>query len=139
MNIGQAAEASGLSADTIRFYEREGVLPPPPRRENGYREYTAEHVGVLRLACGLRELGLPLPDIGATVEVVHEGTCGYVRTAMVEMLWGTLHEIEQRIGQLDRTRDELTTLLGGLRAMRPVDQRVPEITACPCVEMVRGQ
>ena len=56
MNIQKAAEASGLTADTIRFYEREGVVPPAPRRENGYREYTSEHVAVLRLARGLRDL-----------------------------------------------------------------------------------
>ncbi len=60
MNIREAAATSGLSADTIRFYEKKGVLPRPPRRDNGYRSYTDEHVATLRLARGLKDLGLGL-------------------------------------------------------------------------------
>ncbi|HWQ28729.1 MAG TPA: MerR family DNA-binding transcriptional regulator, partial [Dehalococcoidia bacterium] len=56
MRIGEAARASGLSIDTIRFYERTGTLPAPPRGANGYRRYTPEHVETLRLAAGLRAL-----------------------------------------------------------------------------------
>ncbi len=60
MNIQEAAHRSGLSADTIRFYERKGVLPRPPRGANGYRQYTEEHVATLEFARGLRDLNLPL-------------------------------------------------------------------------------
>ena len=47
LTIGQAAAASGLSPDTIRFYEREGVLPRVPRGTNSYRGYPPEHVETL--------------------------------------------------------------------------------------------
>ncbi len=70
MNIQEAAEASGLSADTIRFYERKRVLPRPPRAANGYRAYTEEHLATLRLTKSLRDLGLPLSEIGSIVAVV---------------------------------------------------------------------
>ena len=56
MNIGEAANASSLTPDTIRFYEKKGILPRPPRLASGYRHYTEEHVATLRLAKALREL-----------------------------------------------------------------------------------
>ncbi len=69
MNIQQAADASRLSPHTLRFYERKGVLPRPPRSPNGYREYTEEHVATLRLAKGLRELELPLSDVAPILSI----------------------------------------------------------------------
>ena len=44
MRIGQLAQSVGVDTQTIRFYERQGLLPPPGRQENGYRVYTEKHV-----------------------------------------------------------------------------------------------
>lgn len=135
MNIQKAAEASGLTADTIRFYEREGVVPPAPRRENGYREYTSEHVAVLRLARGLRDLGAPLTDVATILPVAHDGTCGDLREALIGTLAEVLSGITTRIEDLGRTRGELTAILDGLREMEPTDIRVPGLDGCRCVEL----
>jgi DNA-binding transcriptional MerR regulator len=136
MNIREASEASGLSSDTIRFYEKKGVLPRPPRRENGYRTYTAEHVATLRLARGLRDLGLPLPDIGGILPVAHDGTCGELRETLGSTLEGALVEVEQRIDELTRTRSELRAILDGVGAMTPQSRNVPGVSPCGCVQLV---
>ena len=129
MNIGAAAEASGLSADTIRFYEREGVLPPPPRRANRYRDYTPEYVAILSLAATLRDLGLPLDDVGSVLAVVRDGNCNEVRTAMIDTLSGPLEQIETRLLRLRQTRDQLQHIVQG--------SAVPGLT-CQCVEVLQA-
>ena len=136
MNIRKAAEVSGLSADTIRFYEKKGVLPSPPRRENGYREYTEGHVETLRLARGLRDLGLPLAEVSTILPVAHDGTCGDPRETLLGTLDQACGEIERRIEELERTRGELTLILDGVRRMAPDSQQVPGRDACGCVQLV---
>ncbi len=69
MNIRQAANASSLTPDTIRFYEKKGILPHPPRLASGYRHYAEEHVSTLRLANGLREFELPLAEVAPILSV----------------------------------------------------------------------
>jgi DNA-binding transcriptional MerR regulator len=136
VNIQRAAEASGLTADTIRFYEKKGVLPAVARLPNGYRDYTDLHVATLRLAKGLRDLGTPLDEVAAILPVAHDGSCGDVRETLSETLSATLSEIESRIEELSRTRSQLGTILDGLREMRPEDSRVPGMTPCGCVRLV---
>lgn len=139
MNIQQAAEASGLSPDTIRFYERREVIPRPPRRDNGYREYTDEHIATLRLAKGLRDLDVPLADVGSIVAVAHDGTCGALRGTLIDTLSGALSESEARIRALTHTRNELAALLTGLRNMSARQRRVPGMARCECVRLVAGK
>ena len=136
MNIQQAAGASGLTPDTIRFYERKGVLPRPPREENGYRSYTEGHVLILRLAKGLRHLGVPLEDVRPMLAVAHSGTCSEVRQDMIGSLEQALAETERQLAELLHVRDHLGQILSGLRAMRPADKAIPGMTACECVQLV---
>jgi DNA-binding transcriptional MerR regulator len=138
MRIGEAAKASGLSVDAIRFYERSGVLPPPPRQANRYRRYTSEHLETLRLAAGLRALGVPLDAVRAIVRVVHDGTCSDVRDALIDALSRAVSDVDDHIGRLTQLREQLLPVLAGLRNMRPDQDVVPGLAACPCVPMVSG-
>ena len=63
MRIGQLAQSVGVDTQTIRFYERQGLLPPPGRQENGYRVYTEKHVERLAFIRRCRILGLSLAEI----------------------------------------------------------------------------
>ena len=63
MNIGQASEASGVSQRMIRHYEKIGLIPPPPRRDSGYRDYSDADVERLRFVANARDLGFPIEDI----------------------------------------------------------------------------
>jgi len=62
MKIGELAEQAGVSVQTVRFYERSGVLPAPPRTRSGYREYGVHDVHRLRFVCRAKELGFTLAE-----------------------------------------------------------------------------
>lgn len=136
MNIREAAAASSLTPDTIRFYEKKGILPRPPRLGNGYRYYTEEHVSTLRLAKGLRELELPLAEVAPILTLAHDGTCGEIRERMTETFTRTLSALDDRIEELQEAHDHLFGLLRGLEKMQPRDVAVPGVDACECVQMV---
>ena len=63
MNIGQASAASGVSQRMIRHYEKIGLIPPPGRRESGYRDYADADVARLRFVANARDLGFPVEEI----------------------------------------------------------------------------
>jgi DNA-binding transcriptional MerR regulator len=62
MKIGEIASGAGVSVDTVRFYERVGVLPPPARTESGYRDYEPDTVERIRLTRELQAIGFTLND-----------------------------------------------------------------------------
>ena len=63
MNIGQASKASGISQRMIRHYEKIGLIPTPPRRGSGYRDYADADVHRLRFIANARDLGFPIAEI----------------------------------------------------------------------------
>ena len=63
MKIGQVADLAAVSVDTVRFYERRGVLPTPERTASGYRTYTSATVERIRLARRLQALGFTLDEV----------------------------------------------------------------------------
>ena len=63
MRIGAAAERAGVNVQTLRYYERRGLLPRPPRRTSGYREFPDEAVRVVRFVKRAQDLGFTLDEI----------------------------------------------------------------------------
>ena len=63
MWIGETAREAGVNAQTLRYYERRGLLPRPNRRGSGYREYSADAVQVVRFIKRAQELGFSLDEI----------------------------------------------------------------------------
>jgi MerR family copper efflux transcriptional regulator len=63
VNIGGASGASGVSQRMIRHYEKIGLIPPPPRREGGYRDYSDADLHRLRFIANARDLGFPIEEI----------------------------------------------------------------------------
>jgi DNA-binding transcriptional MerR regulator len=62
MKIGEIANRAGVTVDTVRFYERVGVLPPPARTESGYRDYEPDTVERIQLTRELQAIGFTLTD-----------------------------------------------------------------------------
>ncbi len=110
MRIGQLAQRTGVTPDTLRYYEKIGLLRPAPRRDSGYRDYAedvSERVRVIRNAA---QLGFPLKEIAKVLRVRDAGgaPCRQVR----EYARGLVDEIEQQIAGLERQRQAMLALIG---------------------------
>src|SRR5690242_16494920 len=106
MKIGQVATQAGVSVDTVRCYERRGVLPAAQRRPSGYREYPDGTVERIRLARDLQQLGFTLDEIVDALRAHDSGTA-----TCASELWrmqAVVDRIDARIGELRRTRRLVT-------------------------------
>jgi DNA-binding transcriptional MerR regulator len=116
MKIGNVASDAGVTVDTVRFYERRGVLPPPERRPSGYREYTPAAVERIRMARSLQQLGFTLDEIIDALRAHDAGQAS--ETSQLWRLEAVLDRIDARIAELRRTRRNLTKTLAECRAGR---------------------
>ena len=82
MRIGQLADLLGIQTQTIRFYEKKGLLPLPARSYNGYRVYTEKHYKRLKFVCSCRAIGLSLSET-----VVFRILCHFVKLSKKEMTY----------------------------------------------------
>lgn len=112
LTVGQLASRTGVRADTIRYYEREGLLPVPQRTEGDHRRYGGADVDRLLFIRGAQRLGLRLAEIRALLAVRDTGACPCEPAA--GLLRRHVAQIEQDIGRLSALRVEL---LGMLSAM----------------------
>lgn len=109
LSVGELARRAGVSADTLRHYERKGVVAPPPRGANGYRRYpeqTLNRVELIRRALGL---GFTLDDLAGVLRVRDRGgiPCGRVRALAATKL----EDVEVRLRELVTLRNELRAAL----------------------------
>jgi len=106
--ISAQAAALGLSADTLRYYERLGLLPPPRRTAGGYRLYGDEAAERLGFIAGAKRMGLRLADIKELLDVRDRGQCpcGHTKT----LVGRRLAEVDAEIRQLSSVREQLLTL-----------------------------
>jgi DNA-binding transcriptional MerR regulator len=96
---------AGVSSDTLRHYERVGVLPRPPRGENGYRLYPAEALERLRLVRRAMGIGFTLEELARLLRARANGAppCREARLLAARKL----EEVEQRLRELEALREEL--------------------------------
>lgn len=71
MRIKTLADATGVEVDTIRYYEKQGLLPEPARQDNGYRDYASTHLERLAFIRHCRALEMPLVDIRTLLGALH--------------------------------------------------------------------
>jgi DNA-binding transcriptional MerR regulator len=102
VKIGQVAEEAGVSVDTVRFYERRGILPAAERRPSGYRVFNAAAVERIRMAKALQELGFTLDEVvdALTAHDQGEATCDSERWR----LEAVVDRIDAKIAELTRAR-----------------------------------
>ena len=113
MNISQLAKAFGVSTDTVRYYEKQGLISAPERLANGYRSYTATHVALLRFVRGAQALGFSLAEIQTILPQVAQGTFG--RTEIEQQLKAKMAQIDAHIAQLKTLKKELAATFDALR------------------------
>ena len=126
--IGELSRHTGCNIETIRYYERIGLLPPPPRTEGGHRLYADEHLKRLTFIRRSRELGFTLREVRGLLELVDGGdfTCEEVRVLTLEHL----SEVRQKVADLRKLERVLKTM-----AAQCSGGNVPE---CPIVEALYG-
>lgn len=103
LTIGTLSEGTGVHIETIRYYERIGMLPAPPRSQGGHRLYGSEHRKRLAFIRRSRELGFTLDEIRNLLGLVEGGyTCGEVRDAALTHLKDIRHKIAD-LRRMERT------------------------------------
>ena len=109
MKIGEVAQACDVSVDTVRFYERRGLLPPPARTGSGYRTYPDSTVERIRLAKRLQALGMTLDEVAGALHAGDDAsaTCATERWRLESVL----DRIEDRIAELRTVRREVRSVL----------------------------
>ena len=125
--IGELARRAGVNIQTVRYYERRGLLDEPDRRESGYRVYDASVLQRLRFIRRAQELGFTLVEIGELLELRLEPstTAGLVK----ERAERKITEIEAKLRDLTRIRDALTHLAGRCRGGRGPTGECPLLEA----------
>src|SRR5213593_2378023 len=119
LTIGQVAKGGGVNIETIRYYERRGILQEPPRRPSGYRQYNSESVRLIRFIKRAQELGFTLIEL--------KGNVRGKRSDVSALAKAKIRDIDQKIQGLQAMREALGILLKACECR----ERKPE---CPIIE-----
>ena len=123
--IGQVARLAGVGVETVRFYEREGLLHAPDRKRSGYRQYGEEVVARPRFIRRAKELGFSLKEIGELLALRLDPSAG--RADVKRRAEAKIADIEAKIRDLQNTRDVLRRLADACPGHGPLDD-------CPILE-----
>jgi MerR family mercuric resistance operon transcriptional regulator len=123
--IGQLARKAGVGVETIRFYERKGLIEKPKRPQEGYRRYSPETVARIRFLRQAKLLGFTLEEAGEllALRVEAENACELVR----ESAQAKLESVKARIRELEAVRAALEQLISACEQRRPTGP-------CPILE-----
>ncbi|MEL1264390.1 MerR family DNA-binding protein [Pseudoxanthomonas putridarboris] len=130
MNIGQLARQAGVAIDTIRYYERQRLLPEPQRSPSGYRRYESGDVVRLHFIRRAKTLGFALDDIRELL-ALSDGRDGDM-AAMKSAASTKLAVVEQRLQELARMRDALRDLVDACPGHGALAQ-------CPILNALAGE
>ena len=130
MTIGQVAKQTGVGIETIRFYERRGLIDEPPRRESGYRQYPEDVIARIEFIKRAKELGFSLKEIQEllALRVDQETSCSDVR----HRAEAKIEDTERKIKELRRIKKALKTLATACTGRGPTSQ-------CPILEALNGK
>ena len=127
LGIGDLAKRTGTTVETIRYYERIGLLPPPARTAGNYRSYAEMHLARLSFIRRARDLGFPLDNVRDLLGLAdqHDGTCDAVDVIARRHL----AEVERKIADLSALRDQLADVIGQCRHGSVAECRIIEALA----------
>ena len=130
LTVGQVAKRAGVGVETVRFYERKGLLEEPDRRDSGYRQYGQEVIVRLRFIRKAKELGFTLKEIKEllSLRIDPTVTCGDVK-ARAE---AKITDIENRISTLECMKQALVRVTETCQGNGPTSQ-------CPILDALEHQ
>lgn len=127
LRTGKLCELGGIERETLRFYEAEGLIPPPRRSLNGYREYPADTLLRLQFIRHGKQAGFTLAEIAQLLNQPAGADPQMLRAALVMQI----ERLESRIGELQSMRQLLLDLL-----QRPLPA---DDSNCPIVRLLQGK
>ncbi len=128
MRIGEVADQAGVNIQTMRYYERRGLVVPLGRRASGYRDYRSDTPMRIRFIKRVQELGFTLREVG---ELLALRDCPSPDATHVrEVIRNKVADLEHRVRDLTRMRGALLELLGACER----ECAAPSSTRCPIVE-----
>ena len=130
LTIGELARRGGVGLETIRYYERRGLLPSPPRSAAGYRAYAPEDVRRVRFIKGAQALGFSLKEVDEllAMRLGAGGTCRDVR----ERAEAKISDIDDKIRQLTRLREGLARVTAACPGRGPTSR-------CPILDSMEPE
>lgn len=125
LTIGQLAKKSRVNIETVRYYEWRGLIPVPPRRDSGYRQFPEDAVARIRFIKHSQEVGFTLKEISEllSLRVDPETTCADIRRRTE----GKISEVEKKIQALNRMKKALIKLRSTCSGRGPTSE-------CPILE-----
>jgi MerR family copper efflux transcriptional regulator len=130
LTIGEVARQAGVGVETVRFYERQGLLEEPPRRASGYRQFDQDTVDVLRFIRRAKELGFTLKEVKGLLALRLDASA--TRAEVRQQANAKVTDIEARIADLQRMRDVLLKLVKKCHGDGAA-------TGCPILEALQGR
>ncbi len=129
MKRGELANRTGCNIETVRYYEKVGLLPDPPRTQKGYRIYDETHEHTLRFIMRSRELGFSVEEIRGLLSLVNGGhyTCGEIRDKTL----AHLNVVRGRIADLARLEETLSKTVAACEG--------GNAPCCPVVDALVGK
>ena len=130
LTIGQLAKKAGVNVETIRYYERRRLIPEPPRRESGYRQYTADFVVRIQFIKRAQELGFSLNEISEllALRIDSETSCSEVRK-----------HAEAKIANIEGKIQSLQSVKRALVELVQVCNENGTTGECPILEALEGK
>ncbi|WP_298433547.1 MerR family DNA-binding protein [Geobacter sp.] len=130
MTIGQVAKRAEVNIETIRYYERQGLIPSPPRRESGYRQYSGGTVERVRFIKRAQELGFSLKEIAEllSLRVAPDISCSEVKRRAE----AKITDIEEKIRTLQKMKEALARLASTCSGRGPTSE-------CPILEALENE
>ena len=125
MQIGQLAQRTGVAIDTVRYYERQGLLPTPQRRASGYRQYDDGDVARLKFVRRAKDLGFTLQEIHELLDLSDDRHSD--RAEVRSLAQRRLDDIERKLRELAAMRDALSRLVVHCSGHGPLQ-------GCPIIE-----
>jgi MerR family mercuric resistance operon transcriptional regulator len=127
LTIGHIAHAAGVNVETVRYYQRRGLVSLPPKRARGFRYYTPETASRVRFIKRAQALGMSLKEVQRLIKIDAKGACKETRTLAV----AKLALVESKLVELARLRDVLRDLVAAC------DQ--PHGASCPIIERLETE
>src|SRR5262245_23234702 len=129
MRISQAAGQAGVNVQTLRYYERRGLLPKPPRHSSGYREFPDDAVRIVRFIKRAQELGFSLDEVEELLRLRRAPRRDRERIRKVA---------ERRVAQIDQKIEELERMRTALRHLAHACHEGATLE-CPIIEALDSE